>query len=169
MTVFLCGFMGCGKSTIGKLLAKNMGLSYIDTDELIVENEGMKIPEIFEKFGEPHFRKIEAETIKSLCSKNAVVSCGGGAMLNPDTAEYANKNGAVVFIDVPFEVCYNRIKNDENRPLVKNGTKESLEALYDTRYPVYSKHAGIKADCNNSPLRCAELIKNEVNAYMHQR
>ena len=98
MTVFLCGFMGCGKSTTGKILAKNLGLSYIDSDEFIVEQEGMTIPEIFEKKGEPYFRKVEAEGIKSLCGKNAVVSCGGGAMLNSDTAAYARENGCVVFM-----------------------------------------------------------------------
>lgn len=160
MTVFLCGFMGCGKSTTGKILAKNLGLSYIDSDEFIVEQEGMTIPEIFEKKGEPYFRKVEAEVIKSLCGKNAVVSCGGGAMLNSDTAAYARENGCVVFMDVPFESCYERIKGDSNRPIVINSTPEELKQLYFKRYPIYRQNATIMAECLSTPLNSAEIIKN---------
>ena len=160
MTVFLCGFMGCGKSTTGKILAKNLGLSYIDSDEFIVEQEGMTIPEIFEKKGEPYFRKVEAEVIKSLCGKNAVVSCGGGAMLNSDTAAYARENGCVVFMDVPFESCYERIKGDSNRPIVINSTPEELKQLYFKRYPIYRQNATIRAECLSTPRNSAEIIKN---------
>lgn len=162
MTVFLCGFMGCGKSTIGKLLAKAMGLAYIDSDEYIVEQEKMTIPEIFEQYGEAVFRQKEAQVMKNLCEKNAVISCGGGAMLNSETAEYANKNGVVVFADVPFEVCYERIKNDSNRPLVAQKGEKGLLELYNQRYPIYEKHSKIKIDCNTSPLKCVELIKSEI-------
>ena len=70
MTIFLCGFMGCGKSTIGKLLAKAMGLLYIDSDEYIVEQEKMTIPQIFEKYGEPVFRQKEAQALKLKSKKN---------------------------------------------------------------------------------------------------
>ena len=76
MTVFLCGFMGCGKSTVGSLLAKKLGCGFCDTDELVVKSQGMTIPEIFAQKGEPYFRKVEAETVKSLCGKNTVVACG---------------------------------------------------------------------------------------------
>ena len=86
MTIFLCGFMGCGKTTVGKVLSQMLRIPLIDTDEAIVESEGMSIPEIFEEKGEPYFRKVEAETVRSLCSKTAVAACGGGAMLNADTA-----------------------------------------------------------------------------------
>ena len=96
MTIFLCGFMGCGKTTVGEILAKKLGLPLIDTDAYIVEQEGKSIPDIFAQDGEPYFRKKEAEAIRTLCTQNAVISCGGGAMLNPDSADYARKNGAVV-------------------------------------------------------------------------
>ena len=79
MTVFLCGFMGCGKSTTGRMAARKLGLGYGDTDELIVKKEKMTIPEIFELKGEAYFRSVEAETVKSLCGKNMIVSCGGGS------------------------------------------------------------------------------------------
>lgn len=83
MTIFLCGFMGCGKTTVGEILAKKLGLPLIDTDAYIVEQEGKSIPDIFAQDGEPYFRKKEAEAIRTLCTQNAVISCGGGAMLNP--------------------------------------------------------------------------------------
>ena len=74
MTVFLCGFMGCGKSTSGKLAAKKLGCGFCDTDDLIVRTLDMSIPDIFEQKGEPFFRKTEAEIVKSLCGKTIVAA-----------------------------------------------------------------------------------------------
>ena len=159
MTVFLCGFMGCGKTTVGKLAAKKLGCGFTDTDDLIVRTLDMTIPEIFAQKGEPFFRKTEAEIVKSLCGKKTVAACGGGAMLNPDTAKAARDSGsAVVFLDVPFEVCYERIKGDTNRPIVMNSTKEELKALYDKRREVYLSHSNVHITCAESPIRTAELI-----------
>ena len=81
MTIFLCGFMGCGKTTVGEILAKQLGLPLIDTDAYIVEQEGRSIPEIFAQEGEPYFRKVEAQAIRTLCTKNAVIACGGICLL----------------------------------------------------------------------------------------
>lgn len=83
MTIFLCGFMGCGKTTVGEILAKKLGLPLIDTDAYIVEQEGKSIPDIFAQDGEPYFRKKEAEAIRTLCTQNAVISCGGGGNAEP--------------------------------------------------------------------------------------
>lgn len=162
MTIFLCGFMGCGKTTAGKITAKKLGLSYIDTDELIVKNEGMTIPEIFSQKGESYFREIEAETVKNLCGTNAVISCGGGAMLNSNTAFFAKKNSIIVFIDVPFETCYTRIKNDSNRPIVTSSTKEELLERYNHRYKIYLKNSTLKVFCGGTPSENAELIISAV-------
>ncbi|MBO5343402.1 MAG: shikimate kinase [Ruminococcus sp.] len=162
MTVFLCGFMGCGKTTVGKLAAKKLGCSFCDSDELIVEKEGMSIPEIFAQKGEAYFRQTEAEVIKSLCGKKAVVACGGGAMLNPDSAKAAANAGAVVFLDLDFETCYARICNDTNRPIVMSSTKEELEERFNARYDVYKKHSTIQIDGSGSPMSTAELIAEAV-------
>ena len=119
----------------------------------------MTIPEIFEKKGEPFFRQTEAEIVKSLCGKTAVAACGGGAMLNPDTAKAAKDAGAaVIFLDVPFETCYERIKNDSNRPIVVNSTKEQLEELYNSRRDVYIRHSTIRLECSGSPVENADKI-----------
>ena len=117
MTIFLCGFMGCGKTTVGEILAKQLGLPLIDTDAYIVEQEGRSIPEIFAQEGEPYFRKVEAQAIRTLCTKNAVIACGGGAMLNPDSAAYARENGAVVLLNESFDTCYARIQATPTAPL----------------------------------------------------
>ncbi|MBR3970717.1 MAG: shikimate kinase [Ruminococcus sp.] len=162
MTVFLCGFMGCGKTTVGRIAAKKLGYGFCDSDELIVEREGMSIPEIFAEKGEPYFRQAEAEVIKSLCGKNIIVACGGGAMLNPDTAAAAAKAGAVIFIDLDFEACYERISGDENRPIVISSTKEELEERFNARYDVYMKHSTMQIDGSGSPLSTAELIIDAV-------
>lgn len=164
MTVFLCGFMGCGKSTVGQILAKKSGCGFCDTDELVVKNEGMTIPEIFSQKGEPYFRKVEADTVKSLCGKKAVVSCGGGALLNDGTAEAVRNSGdgVAVYLDVPFEECYNRIKDDTNRPLVVNNTREQLEEIYNRRREIYVRNSDIHINACGSPNEIAEIICDSV-------
>ncbi|MCM1505773.1 MAG: shikimate kinase [Ruminococcus flavefaciens] len=159
MTIFLCGFMGCGKSTIGQILAKKLGCGFCDTDELVVKNQGMTIPEIFSQKGEPYFRTVEAETVKSLCGKNTVVACGGGAMQNSDTAKAVSENGGtIVYLNVTFEECYNRIKGDTNRPIVMNNTKEQLEQIYNARREIYIKNSTVMVEAVGSPAEIAETI-----------
>lgn len=151
--------MGCGKSTVGKLAAKKLGCGFCDTDDLIVRTLDMTIPEIFEKKGEPYFRQIEAEIVKSLCGKTTVAACGGGAMLNPDTAGAAKESGsAVVFLDVPFDTCYERIKDDKNRPIVVSSTREELEELYNNRRSIYMKHSTVTLNCSGTPVENAEQL-----------
>jgi len=163
MTVFLCGFMGCGKSTVGKLLAKRMGCCFYDTDELIVEDQNMSIPDIFAQKGEPYFREVEARIVRSMCGKPAVVACGGGAMLNAGTAAAANEKGLVLFIDVPFEVCYERICNDSNRPIAASSNKEQLLERYNNRYGIYSAHSSYTVDGSGSPMEIADEISEYIN------
>ena len=93
-------------------------------DNYIEETENMTIAEIFEKKGEQHFRMLETKAIEILSQKQMVIACGGGAMLNDKNAEIANKTGVVIFLDVPFNICYKRISGDSNRPLVVNNTVE---------------------------------------------
>ncbi|MBQ1518384.1 MAG: shikimate kinase [Ruminococcus sp.] len=163
MTIFLCGFMGCGKTTTGKLAAKKLGSGFTDTDDLIVRTLGMSIPDIFEKKGEPFFRQTEAEIVKSLCGKTIVAACGGGAMLNPDTAKAARDAGAeIVYLDVPFDTCYERISGDTNRPIVMRSTKEELKSLYEQRKSIYTAHSTITVDASGSPVEIADRIAEAV-------
>lgn len=163
MTLYLCGFMGCGKTTVGKIISKKLGLAYFDSDEEIVAKEKMTIPEIFDKMGEPYFRKSEAETIKNFVNYKAVVSCGGGAMLNSETAKSVTENGGIIiFIDVPFDVCYERIKDDSNRPIAVNSTREQLLERYNTRYLIYLENSAIRVECDCSPMEASEKIISAI-------
>lgn len=161
-TVFLCGFMGCGKSTVGKLLAKKLGCGFVDMDEYIVEKQGMSISQMFAEKGEDYFRNAETEAVKELSEKSGVIACGGGAMLRKVNADIANSAGTVVFIDVPFERCYARISGDKNRPIVANNTKEELGLIFEGRAPVYKENSALTADGSGSPEEIAERIINAL-------
>ncbi|MBR1591482.1 MAG: shikimate kinase [Ruminococcus sp.] len=165
MTVFLCGFMGCGKSTVGRLAAKKLGCGFFDTDELIVERENMTIPEIFAQKGEPYFRAAEADVIKSVCGKTAVIACGGGAMLNPESAHLAADAGAVVFIDVDFDTCYERICGDSNRPIAAASSREELLERFNLRREIYLKHSTIHIESTGSPVEVSDMIVSSLKNY----
>ena len=158
-TVFLCGFMGCGKTTVGKVAARMLGVSFIDLDEFIEQQEGMTIPVIFSKKGEEYFRACETEAIKQFEGKPAVVATGGGALLREINAQAAQKAGRVVFIDTDFEVCYERIKNDPHRPIAYNSTKQQLKKRYEQRRPLYEAHSQYTVDGSLSPAQMAQKIK----------
>jgi shikimate kinase len=164
MVIFLCGFMGCGKSTVGRELAKLMGSKFVDMDVYIESKEGMPIPEIFAQKGEPYFRQVEAETVVELSKTNAIVGCGGGAMLNSTSAEVGRKAGQVIFLDVPFDTCYERIEGDTNRPIVMNNSKEQLEEIFNKRHEVYKENSSfnVDIDSNASPFENARTIHHLV-------
>ena len=159
MTIFLCGFMGSGKSTIGEKLAKKLNCDFIDMDSYIEQQAGMKIPEIFEKFGEPHFRALETQAVAELASREGVISCGGGAMINEYNAKIAREHGYIVLLDVPFRTCWFRIA-DSDRPFVRNNTRQQLEELYHQRDSIYRKHATHTADASHSPASAVTKILN---------
>lgn len=156
--VFLCGFMGCGKSTIGRLLADKLGCGFVDMDSYITEKLGMSIPQIFAEKGEDYFRNAETDAISELAGRGGVIACGGGAMLRKNNADIANSVGTVVFIDVPFDTCYERISGDKNRPLVMNNTKEELNLIFASRAPIYKDNSAVTADGSGSPMEIAEKI-----------
>ncbi len=157
-TIYLCGFMGCGKSTVGRILAEKLGCRFTDMDTYIEKTEKMSIPRIFEEKGEPYFRSRETEAVHALGKASGVIACGGGAMLKEINAEAAAEHGIVVYIDTPFEICWNRISGDTNRPIVMANTKESLEELYNTRKTLYTAHSKVRADGTKSPCAIADEI-----------
>lgn len=160
-SVYLCGFMGCGKSHVGRQLAAALKRDFVDLDRYIVNAERMSIPEIFEQFGEPHFRALEAKYIRELANDN-IVATGGGALINDETAEYARKSGISVYINTSFEICYNRIKSDTNRPLVMQNTKEQLLELYEKRSAVYRRNSMYMVNGNAADSVIVEEIAKLV-------
>lgn len=156
--IFLCGFMGCGKSTVGRILAKKLGCGCVDLDKYIEDGEGMKIPEIFAKKGEPYFRELETKALAEFGSKGGIAATGGGALLTEKNGETAKKAGMVVFIDTDFDICYNRIKDDPHRPLAYNSTKEQLRERFDHRRPLYMANSHFRVEGKGSPAAIADSI-----------
>lgn len=141
--ILLCGFMGCGKTTVGKRLAALTGREYIDLDREIELEAGMTIPELFEQFGEQEFRDREHAAVAALARRiGCIVSTGGGAMTFPRNVAAVSPDDRVVFLDTPFEICYERIK-DSDRPIVRRSTPDELRKLFETRRAAYRAAASV--------------------------
>ncbi|HLR39147.1 MAG TPA: shikimate kinase [Jeotgalicoccus sp.] len=137
--MILIGFMGSGKTTVGIELAKILDKPFIDLDQQIVLENNMKIPDIFNKFGEAGFRQREYEALKNVIEKDAIISTGGGIITYPDSFDLLRNNSKDIFyLEIPFEISFNRIKNDENRPLTKS-KRSDLEKIFEYRIPLYKK------------------------------
>ncbi len=156
--VYLCGFMGCGKTTVGRVLADLLGTAYADMDAYIEKSEKMSIPQIFSDKGEGYFRDAETRAVEEMGKNGGVIACGGGAMLREKNADLAAKNGVVVYIDTPYDICWERIKDDANRPIVAVNTKESLGEFYEKRKALYTAHSAFRADGTGSPSQIAAQI-----------
>lgn len=143
--IFLCGFMGCGKSTVGTELAALLSMNFIDMDKYIEKSVGKLIPEIFESEGEAKFREYEHSAVKELSGKSGiVVATGGGAVMSHKNVVTMKAGGVLVFIDVPLDIIALRLENDHTRPLLRNPDKlETMRSLYERRMPVYRETADI--------------------------
>ena len=118
--IYLTGFMGTGKSMILNCLHEVCGFDKIEMDEQIVQEQGMSIPEIFEKKGEEYFRNLETELVKKISAMdNIVVSCGGGTVMRQCNVDEMKKNGTIVLLTAEPETVYERVKGSHNRPLLE--------------------------------------------------
>ncbi|MBK3494012.1 shikimate kinase [Viridibacillus sp. YIM B01967] len=135
--VYLVGFMGSGKSAIGKRLSYYLKMPYYDMDQEIVRREKMTIPEIFEKYGEERFRQIETDFLRNFRDEFCIISTGGGVAMNPQNRKIMRKTGLVLFLDATFPDIWKRIHKDKNRPIVQRSTKQELEDLFYQRRKYY--------------------------------
>ncbi len=136
--IYLVGFMGSGKSTIGNILAQKLNMKFVDVDTEIEKKEDMKISDIFKEKGEPYFRELEKKEIEKLTQKeNLVVSTGGRLGADLENMKKMKKTGIVIWLDVPLNIILERCKNDQNRPLLQQSI-EDLKKLYENRKKVYS-------------------------------
>lgn len=157
--IVLCGFMGSGKTVVGKEVAKILGVKFVDTDELIEKEQGVAIKAIFAVHGEEYFRQLEHEACKEVAQmKGVVVSTGGGAMTYERNVQAVKKGAKVVFLDADFDVICERIGDSSTRPLFQN--KEKAKALYDERKSKYLKAADYVIDGNMSARKTALQIAN---------
>ena len=138
MNVILLGFMGTGKTTIGKRLAEHLGWTFTDMDALIEQREGRKISEIFAQEGEPYFRSLEKKLVKELtCGERQVIATGGGVVLDPDNIRCFQACGLCVCLQADEETILQRVRHDAQRPLLEDGPKaKRIRALLRQRRPL---------------------------------
>jgi len=139
-SIVLIGLMGAGKTTIGRKLAERMGLPFVDSDEEVERAAGCSIADIFEIYGEPAFRDVEARVIQRIMEQGpTVVATGGGAFMNEHTRDVIRAGGTAVWLKAELEVLVARTSNRTDRPLLKDqNPHEKLRALIEERYPVYA-------------------------------
>lgn len=136
--VFLVGFMGSGKTTVGKALARLLSRDFFDLDQLIESSSGKTIAEIFRDLGEPEFRRLEREAILRCGDlKHAVVALGGGAYVAEENQNAVRALGKTVWLDCPLEVCLARINGDQSRPLLAD--ESQMTALLEQRRRAYEQ------------------------------
>lgn len=164
----LIGYMGAGKTTVGKQLASKCGKQFADTDAMIVEREKMSINDIFAKYGESHFRAIETNLLKEMMDSMSgyVISCGGGLPLKEENRAYLKRLGKVIYLKADESDIIKRLRNDNTRPLLK-GPKDEVRAkvhgMLEIRNPIYKEAADsviVTSDKKISEI-VAEIIKDE--------
>ncbi|MBQ7133353.1 MAG: shikimate kinase [Ruminococcus sp.] len=158
--IALCGFMGCGKTTVALALEKKYNLRHIDTDRYIEEKENMTINEMFENFSEGYFRDKEFDAICTLSKeKGCVLALGGGAVTFERNVKSLKENGyTLIFLDTDFEVIKKRLMGDKTRPLLKSN---DIETLYKKRYPIYENACDVKITCfrENAEEICDKILE----------
>jgi shikimate kinase len=166
--IVLIGFMGSGKTTVGKRLANLLGCTFIDTDLEIELNTGLKISEIFRKYGEKRFRAEEAVVVQRASSASGIViATGGGVVLQPDNMARLRQTGYIILLEATPEVIAKRIQHQDVRPLLQiNGNPEALiERLIAERAPDYS-NCDLKVDTSELNL---DQVAAQIRQFMQAR
>jgi shikimate kinase len=146
--IVLVGFMGAGKSSVGRTLARMTGLPRFDTDETIAKRFGLTVTEIFEKHGEERFREAETETLSALSGKQAaIVVTGGGIVLRPENRRRLRELGIVIHLSAEEETLFARISRRSTRPLLRTeNPRATVSELLRTRLPLYRGVADVEVD-----------------------
>ena len=161
--IFLVGFMGAGKSTIGLRLARDLKWNFIDLDQEIEKGEGRPIRQIFSEKGESYFRQLETKVLQGLKTRGpSVIALGGGAFIQDTNRLLIHELGYSVFLDCALEVIVKRCPQDGTRPLLHSSG--GLEALYTSRLPYYQK-SDFRVDVSNqSPEQITKTILDHLSA-----
>lgn len=163
--IVLIGFMGCGKTTVGEKLAKELTYAFLDTDAYIENREQKSIREIFEQDGENYFRNVETESLQELIenTQKTIVSSGGGLPLRPENAKLLQKLGFVIYLKVDKETVLRRLEGDTTRPLLQcDDPAKKIEELLEYRDPIYEvgAHMVIQVDHKTVEEIVQEIIRN---------
>lgn len=158
--IILCGFMGSGKTSIGKIIHKLTGLEVVDTDKLIESTINMSIKEYFEKYDERSFRTLEHQIIKEVCQrKNIIISTGGGALTYDKNIATLKNSGILFHINAPLSNILRNTKDNDKRPLL-NGNYSDIKKLYDTRFKLYKTHCNFSLYGNNIHEIALNILEN---------
>ncbi|NEO58288.1 MAG: shikimate kinase [Okeania sp. SIO3B5] len=164
VNLYLVGMMGAGKTTVGELLAKDLGYRFLDTDSLISQVAGKSINEIFADEGEAGFRQLETNVLAEVSSyKNLTIATGGGIVIKKFNWSYL-QHGIVVWLDAAVEVLHSRLQGDRTRPLLQDKDPlGKLQALLDERRPLYANaDVHIHVDSKSTPEQLTTLVLAEV-------
>lgn len=154
--IILIGMPGAGKSTVGVVLAKNIGYSFLDSDLLIQEREKKKLHEIIENLGLESFNEIENEVNSSIETTQTVIATGGSAVYGKDAMEHFKSIGTIIYLKLSYNELTNRLGDLTKRGVsIRQG--QTLSELYNERKPLYEKYADITIDCDNQSIR--ELVE----------
>jgi shikimate kinase len=160
--IFLVGFMGSGKSTVGVLLTGELGMPLIDLDAVVERLAGMTVPEVFVEEGEPRFRQLEHDALASLSeAPPSIVACGGGTVLLPENRALMKSLGHVVYLEVSAGEALARIGDVAGRPLLASGGPGAAETLLSAREVLYRATSDVAVDTGGKPV---EQVATEVAA-----
>lgn len=161
--IMLIGFMGTGKSTVAAHMNQAYGMEVVEMDDVLAEREQMTIPEIFDKYGEEYFRNRETELVQELQKEeNKIVSCGGGVVLREQNVEEMKKAGVIVLLTALPETILDRVREDENRPLLRgNKNVAFIEKMLEDRGPKYRAAADVivATDGKDAAAICREIME----------
>lgn len=163
MNIILIGMPGCGKSTVGVVLAKNLAMDFLDSDLLIQRSEGMRLSQIIESVGDEGFRAVENRVNASIDADNCVVATGGSVIYGEDAMRHLKAIGTVVYLQLSYPQVEDRLGNLHDRGVtIRPG--QTLRDLYDERCPLYERWADLIVPCDGKRLREVVLtIAERVN------
>ncbi|MCI5856232.1 MAG: shikimate kinase [Agathobacter sp.] len=160
--IFLIGFMGSGKSTIARVLQKELGMQLVEMDARIVQEQGMSINDIFAQYGEDHFRDIESQLILTIGKEgDTIVSCGGGVVVRPQNVDYMRKSGRIIYLKATPETIYERVKHSTDRPILNGNMNVAYIAqLMEKRRELYENAADITVSTDGKSREeiCKEIM-----------
>ncbi len=166
--IIITGFMGTGKSVVAKELARKLKMEFIDMDQIIEEDQGMSISDIFARYGENYFREQENKLVKKLSQKeNMVIATGGGTLLSSDNARMLGQAGEIVCLYADSQTIYNRVKRKNNRPLLKGeNVLSKISRLLEERKKIYDN---IKWKINTTNFTTQEVVDKIINLLKLER
>ena len=169
--IVLVGLMGAGKSTVGRRLAKRLGLSFVDTDTAIADAAGYSAAEIFERYGEADFRDGERRLVARLIDGQVrVIATGGGVFVDPRTRKLLNEEAITIWLDAPVDVLADRTARRDTRPLLRNGDpKGTLERLAQERGAAYAEAQIRVTSGGGAHGQVVESIVEALEEYLNGR